>query len=312
MAQVKEVIAREILDSRGNPTVEVDLLMDNGAWGRAAVPSGASTGTFEAVELRDGDESRYLGKGVSQAVENVRSKIAPRIAGIEAGLQEDLDDGLRELDGTPNKAQLGANAILAVSLAYAKASAMAGGVPLYRYIASLTGREGNTLPTPMMNILNGGQHADNGLDIQEFMIMPVGAPNFSVALQTGVEVFHHLKKVLTSQGLSTAVGDEGGFAPQIDSTQQALEVIEQAVGKLVHKLRTMGEREVPSRLVGELVMEELRSLDEVAYVRYASVYRSFQDVTEFQEEIKRLQEISDATASREQMSLLPELPGKKR
>jgi enolase len=238
MAKVKEITAREVLDSRGNPTVEVDLMMDNGAWGRAAVPSGASTGSFEAVELRDGDSKRYLGKGVLKAVGNVQNEIVPRVRGIEDGRQQDLDEGLLELDGTPNKARLGANAILAVSMAYAKASAMVAGVPLYRYIAGLAGREGNLLPTPMMNIVNGGQHADNGLDIQEFMILPVGADCFSVALQMGAEVFHNLKKVLNEKKLSTGVGDEGGFAPQIDSTDQALTLIETGIKNAGYRLGT--------------------------------------------------------------------------
>lgn len=236
MATIKDVKAREVLDSRGNPTVEVDLTMDNGAWGRAAVPSGASTGSFEAVELRDQDKGRYGGKGVLKAVENVEKLIAPRIRGVSDSLQEDLDMGLLELDGTPNKAKLGANAILAVSLAYAKASAVASSVPFYRYIASLAGKKAELLPTPMMNILNGGQHADNPLDIQEFMIMPVGAETFSEGLRMGCEVFHALKKVLSEQGLATAVGDEGGFAPQIESTDQALALIETAVSQVGYSL----------------------------------------------------------------------------
>lgn len=229
MPTIKDVQAREILDSRGNPTVEVDLMMDNGAWGRAAVPSGASTGSHEAVELRDGDPKRYGGKGVLQAVENIKTRIAPRIRGVEDSLQETLDEGLLELDGTPNKSHLGANAILAVSLAYAKASAISSGTSLYRYVAALAGKQGSLLPTPMMNILNGGRHADNALDIQEFMIMPVGAASFSEALRQGAEVFHQLKKVLSGRKLGTSVGDEGGFAPQINATEQALELIEEAV-----------------------------------------------------------------------------------
>lgn len=236
MAKVDEVRAREILDSRGNPTVEVDLTMDNGSCGRAAVPSGASTGSFEAVELRDGDSKRYLGKGVLKATLNVEKEIAPRVQGIEDSRQQDLDLGLMELDGTPNKARLGANAILAVSLAYAKASAMVAGIPLYKYVANLAGRDGKLLPTPMMNIVNGGQHADNGLDIQEFMILPVGADRFSKALQMGAEVFHNLKKVLQQKGMATGVGDEGGFAPQIDSTEQALSLIGQAVQNAGYEL----------------------------------------------------------------------------
>lgn len=236
MPTIKELRAREILDSRGNPTVEVDLMMDNGAWGRAAVPSGASTGSHEAVELRDGDGARYGGKGVRKAVENIQKIILPRIRGVEDSIQETLDEGLLELDGTPNKAHLGANAVLAVSLAYAKASALASGTPFYRYIAALAGKSGSLLPTPMMNILNGGQHADNALDIQEFMILPVGAVSFSEALRQGTEIFHQLKKVLHARKLATAVGDEGGFAPQIESTDQALSLIEEAVSAAGYKL----------------------------------------------------------------------------
>jgi enolase len=229
MPKIKTVKAREILDSRGNPTVEVDLFLDNDVWGRAAVPSGASTGSFEAVELRDGGD-RYVGKGVRKAVENVMNTIAPRITGVADSVQETLDEGLLELDGTATKENLGANALLAVSLAYAKASATAQQIPLYRYIAGLVGKKGNLLPTPMMNIVNGGAHANNGLDIQEFMIMPVGSKSFSEALRAGAEIFQSLKKVLADQGHSTAVGDEGGFAPQIESTEQALQMIERAVG----------------------------------------------------------------------------------
>lgn len=229
MAKIKKLKAREILDSRGHPTVEVDLVMDNGAWGRAAVPAGASTGSFEAVELRDGDPKRYFGRGVQQAVRHISQVIAPRVLGIADGRQEDLDTGLQELDGTPNKSRLGANALLAVSLAYAKASAAVAGQPLYRYIAGLAGKEGTLLPVPMMNIVNGGRHADNHLDIQEFMIVPIGTDRFSEALRMGAEVFHHLKGVLSRQGQVTAVGDEGGFAPQLDSSQEALELIVEAI-----------------------------------------------------------------------------------
>lgn len=236
MAQIKDLRAREILDSRGFPTVEVDLVMDTGAWGRAAVPSGASTGSFEAVELRDADEKRFLGKGVQKAVTNVTQVIAPRIQGVADSRQEDLDEGLLELDGSQNKGNLGANALLAVSLAYAKASAAVQGIPLYRYIAELANKEGRILPTPMINILNGGQHADNALDIQEFMIMPVGGESFAEALRMSCEVFQHLKKVLSEKKLSTSVGDEGGFAPQIASTDEALALLKEATGRAGYEL----------------------------------------------------------------------------
>ncbi|HBQ29339.1 MAG TPA: phosphopyruvate hydratase [Desulfotomaculum sp.] len=219
---ILDVLAREILDSRGNPTVEVDVILEDGSMGRAAVPSGASTGTFEAVELRDEDPKRYLGKGVTKAVNNVIEIIAPEIIGFEAVDQVGLDKQLISLDGTPNKSKLGANAILGVSLAAAKAAAQAVGLPLYRYLGGFNAR---LLPTPMMNILNGGKHADNNVDIQEFMILPIGARNFAQALQMGAEVFHHLKKVLQSKGLSTGAGDEGGFAPALNSTEEAIKVI---------------------------------------------------------------------------------------
>ncbi|SHE28865.1 enolase [Desulfofundulus australicus DSM 11792] len=223
---IVDVYAREILDSRGNPTVEVDVLLEGGALGRAAVPSGASTGAHEAVELRDGDPSRYLGKGVQKAVQNVIEKIAPEIIGFDALEQVMLDKTLIELDGTPNKSRLGANAILGVSLATAKAAAQAVGLPLYQYLGGVNARR---LPVPMMNILNGGKHADNNVDIQEFMIMPVGAPTFAEALRMGAEVFHNLKKVLKKKGLNTAVGDEGGFAPSLDSNEEACAVIIEAI-----------------------------------------------------------------------------------
>ncbi|MCL6636241.1 MAG: phosphopyruvate hydratase [Peptococcaceae bacterium] len=221
-----DIVAREILDSRGNPTVEVDVVLEDGTLGRAAVPSGASTGAFEAVELRDGDSARYLGKGVLKAVENVNNIIAPELMDFDATEQVILDKALIELDGTPNKGKLGANAILGVSLACAKAAAAALGLPLYQYLGGVNGR---LLPTPMMNILNGGKHADNNVDIQEFMIMPVGASSFAEALRMGSEVFHHLKKVLKARGLNTAVGDEGGFAPSLDSNEEALAVIVEAI-----------------------------------------------------------------------------------
>jgi enolase len=226
MTNIIEVFAREILDSRGNPTLEVDVLLGGGAFGRAAVPSGASTGAFEAVELRDDDPGRYLGKGVLQAVRNVNEVIAPALGDMDALEQGAVDRVLLELDGTPNKGNLGANAILGVSMAVSRAAAAAVGLPLYRYLGGANAR---VLPVPMMNILNGGKHADNNVDIQEFMVMPVGAPNFSEALRAGTEVFHHLKKVLQKQGLNTAVGDEGGFAPNLASNEAALEVIMKAI-----------------------------------------------------------------------------------
>lgn len=223
---IMDVLAREILDSRGNPTVEVEVILEDGTIGRAAVPSGASTGAFEAVELRDGDAGRYLGKGVQQAVENVNSVIGPEILGFDATEQVVLDRALIELDGTPNKGKLGANAILGVSLAAARAAAAAVGLPLYQYIGGVYAHQ---LPVPMMNILNGGKHADNNVDIQEFMIMPVGAASFAEALRMGAEVFHTLKKVLHKRGLSTSVGDEGGFAPNLSSNEEALAVIVEAI-----------------------------------------------------------------------------------
>ncbi len=222
---IKKVLARQIIDSRGNPTVEVDVVLDSGIIGRAAVPSGASTGELEALELRDGDKTRYLGKGVLKAVENVNTKIASKINGLEPDFRK-IDKILIELDGTDNKANLGANAILGVSLATAKAAAKAVNLPLYRYLG---GDEAKILPIPLMNILNGGMHADNNLDIQEFMIMPIGAQTFSEALRMACEVFHHLKKLLKSKGLSTSVGDEGGFAPNLDSNDEALELIIEAI-----------------------------------------------------------------------------------
>ncbi|MCR3921812.1 MAG: phosphopyruvate hydratase [Firmicutes bacterium] len=226
MTHIIETYAREILDSRGNPTLEVDVLLASGAFGRAAVPSGASTGAFEAVELRDDDKHRYLGKGVLQAIQNVNDIIAPALGEMDALEQAKIDQTLIELDGTPNKGKLGANAILGVSMAVAKAAANAVGLPLYRYLG---GVNANLLPVPMMNILNGGKHADNNVDIQEFMVMPVGAPNFKEALRMGTEIFHHLKKVLQKEGLNTSVGDEGGFAPNLSSNEAALEEIVKAI-----------------------------------------------------------------------------------
>lgn len=232
MAMITEVYAREILDSRGNPTVEVEVCLEDGSMGRAAVPSGASTGVHEAVELRDGDPSRYLGKGVTQAVNNVNDVIAEAIIGLEATRQTEIDELLIRLDGTPNKGKLGANAILGVSMAVAKAAAESVGLPLYLYLGGVAAKE---LPVPMMNILNGGQHADNNVDIQEFMIMPVGAKSFSECLRMNAEIYHNLKSLLKSKGLSTALGDEGGFAPNLNSNAEAIDVILEAVVKAGYK-----------------------------------------------------------------------------
>ncbi len=228
MSLIESIHARQILDSRGNPTVEVDVVTESGAVGRAAVPSGASTGTHEAVELRDGDKKVYVGKGVLKAVENVNAKIAAEIVGFDVFDQNLIDKIMLELDGTPNKGKLGANAILGTSLAVAKAAAIEAGLPLYRYIG---GVNANTLPVPMMNILNGGSHADNSIDFQEFMVMPVNADTFSESLRMGTEIFHTLKKVLHDAGLSTNVGDEGGFAPNIKSNEEAIEMVLKAIEK---------------------------------------------------------------------------------
>ncbi|MCI0706548.1 MAG: enolase, partial [Ignavibacteriae bacterium] len=229
---ITDVWAREILDSRGNPTVEVDVELEDGTVARAAVPSGASTGENEAVELRDGDKSRYLGKGVLKAVENVNNVIADEVTGFDATDQIGIDKMMIQLDGTPTKSKLGANAILGVSLAVAKAAAQSLGVPLYRHIGGTNAR---ILPVPMMNILNGGKHADNNVDPQEFMIMPIDAPSFSEALRMGAEIFHSLKSVLHKKGYNTAVGDEGGFAPSLKSNVEAVEVILEAIEKANYK-----------------------------------------------------------------------------
>ena len=226
MSYIIEVHARQILDSRGNPTVEVDVLTDEGAMGRAAVPSGASTGIHEAVELRDNDKKKYVGKGVMKAVKNVNDHIAKAVEGFDVSAQAAIDQIMIELDGTPNKGKLGANAILAVSMAVAKAAAEEANLPLYRYIG---GTNAKTLPIPMMNIVNGGAHADNKIDFQEFMVMPIGAPSFSEGLRWGVEIFHHLKSVLKKKGFSTNVGDEGGFAPNIQSNEEAIETVLEAI-----------------------------------------------------------------------------------
>jgi enolase len=232
-AKIAELKAREVLDSRGNPTIEVEVVLERGVRGRAAVPSGASTGAFEAVELRDGDKRRYLGKGVLKAIKNVEEIIASELVGLDASKQEEIDQLLIELDGTKNKGNLGANAILGVSLAVAKAASLAYQMPLYRYLG---GSHASLLPVPFMNIVNGGKHADNNLDIQEFMIVPMGLGKFSEALRVGVEVYHNLKNVLKSQDLSVSVGDEGGFAPSLHSNRQALDIISKAVEKAGFKL----------------------------------------------------------------------------
>ncbi len=232
MTTITDIFAREILDSRGNPTVEVDVVLQDGTLGRAAVPSGASTGIYEAVELRDGDADRYLGKGVLQAVENVNTVIAPEIVGMDALDQVGIDRAMLEIDGTMNKEKLGANAILGVSMAVAKAAAGSLAMPLYQYLGGFNAKE---LPVPMMNILNGGQHADNNVDIQEFMIMPVGAESFAGALRMNAEIYHSLKKVLKNRGLSTSIGDEGGFAPNLASNEEAFQVIIEAIRKAGYK-----------------------------------------------------------------------------
>ncbi len=226
MSAIVDIVGREILDSRGNPTVECDVLLESGTMGRAAVPSGASTGSREAIELRDGDKSRYLGKGVLKAVEHVNTEISESVLGLDASEQAFLDKTLIDLDGTDNKSRLGANAMLAVSMAVARAAAEESGLPLYRYFGGMGGMQ---LPVPMMNVINGGAHANNSLDLQEFMIIPVGAPSFRESLRYGAEVFHALKKILHDQGISTAVGDEGGFAPSVASHEAAIQMIIQAI-----------------------------------------------------------------------------------
>ncbi len=232
MPFITDIYAREVLDSRGNPTVEVEVYTESGAFGRAIVPSGASTGEHEAVELRDGDKSRYLGKGVLKAVDNVNEVIAPELIGYDVTNQVGIDQAMIELDGTPNKSKLGANAILGVSMAVARAAADFLGVELYTYLGGFNARQ---LPVPMMNIINGGSHADNNVDFQEFMILPVGAPSFKEAIRMGAEVFHNLKKVLQAKGYNTGVGDEGGFAPNLGSNEEALQVIMEAIEKAGYK-----------------------------------------------------------------------------
>ena len=232
MSKIKKIKAREILDSRGNPTVEVDVILDNGIFGRASVPSGASTGSKEAVELRDGEEGRYHGKGVLKAVANVNKIIAPRLKGMAPHKQDEIDRLMLSLDGTENKSKLGANAILGVSIAVAKAAAFDKGVPVYRYIG---GKDAQRLPIPFFNVLNGGKHADNNVDIQEFMVAPIGAPSFREALRMAAETYQILKSVLKSKGLSTAVGDEGGFAPNLSSNEEAIQMIVSAIEKSGYK-----------------------------------------------------------------------------
>ena len=228
MSAIVDIVGREILDSRGNPTVECDVLLESGVMGRAAVPSGASTGSREAIELRDGDKARYLGKGVLKAVEHINTEISEAVLGLDASEQAFLDKTLIDLDGTENKSRLGANAMLAVSMAVARAAAEESGLPLYRYFG---GMNGNQLPVPMMNVINGGAHANNNLDLQEFMILPIGAPSFREAVRYGAEVFHALKKIINDKGMSTAVGDEGGFAPSVQNHEAAIQLILEAIDK---------------------------------------------------------------------------------
>ncbi|MDP3323344.1 MAG: phosphopyruvate hydratase, partial [Hydrogenophaga sp.] len=228
MSAIVDIVGREVLDSRGNPTVECDVLLESGVMGRAAVPSGASTGSREAIELRDGDKSRYLGKGVLKAVEHINTEISEAVLGLDASEQAFLDKTLIDLDGTDNKGRLGANALLAVSMAVARAAAEEAGLPLYRYFGGMSAVQ---MPVPMMNVINGGEHANNNLDIQEFMIIPVGAPSFREALRYGAEVFHALKKILQDRGISTAVGDEGGFAPSVENHEAAIQMILEAIDK---------------------------------------------------------------------------------
>jgi len=272
MSAIEEVVAREILDSRGNPTVEVEVYLESGAVGRAAVPSGASTGEHEAIELRDGDAERYHGKGVLKAVANVQEIIRPELLELDALDQAHIDAVLLDIDGTHNKEKLGANAILGVSLAVAKAASAFLDLPLYQYIGGVAAR---TLPVPMMNILNGGKHADNNVDIQEFMIMPTGAPDFASGLRWGVEVFHSLRKVLSERGLSTAVGDEGGFAPNLGSNEEALQVILQAIeragyrpGEDLHLAMDAAASEFHANGIYTLAGEGNRQLDAAGLVDY--------------------------------------------
>ncbi len=272
MDEIVDIYAREILDSRGNPTIEVDVLLESGVLGRAAVPSGASTGEREALELRDGDKSRYLGKGVLQAVANVNEKICDALVGWEASDQAGIDAKLLELDGTETKSNLGANALLGVSLACARAAAEEAGLPFYQYIGGANAKE---LPVPMMNIINGGAHADNNVDIQEFMIMPVGAPSFKEALRMGAETFHALKKVLKDKGYNTAVGDEGGFAPNLSSNEEALQVIMAAIEAAGYKA---GEDIV---LALDVAASEIYADGKYNFANEANAIKSAQETVDF-------------------------------
>jgi enolase len=271
MTNISKVIGREILDSRGNPTVEADVLLESGAMGRAAVPSGASTGEREAIELRDGDNSRYLGKGVTKAVSHINNELADVVIGRDCNDQRGLDQAMIELDGSENKSNLGANALLAVSLANAQAGASEAGQPLYRFLG---GENANLLPVPMMNIINGGAHADNSVDMQEFMILPVGAPSFSEALRYGTEIFHSLKSVLGAKGMNTAVGDEGGFAPDLSSNEEAIEVILTAIDKAGYRAGTdicLGLDVASSEFYDSgkyILASENRSFDAVGFADY--------------------------------------------
>ncbi|TZE81229.1 phosphopyruvate hydratase [Calorimonas adulescens] len=276
MSTIMDVHAREILDSRGNPTVEVEVLLEDGVIGRASVPSGASTGTFEAVELRDGDKKRYNGKGVLKAVDNVNEIIAPELVGLDVTQQVYIDKLLRDLDGTPNKGKLGANAILGVSLACARAAANELDIPLYRYLGGVNAK---ILPVPMMNILNGGKHADNNVDIQEFMIMPVGAKSFAEALRMGAEVFHSLKSVLGSMRLSTSVGDEGGFAPNLTSNEEALKVIVEAIEKADYKPG------VDVALAVDVAASELYKEDGKYHFEGEGLVRSAEELVQYYEDL---------------------------
>jgi enolase len=275
MTTITRVTGREILDSRGNPTVEAEVSLANGMTGRAAVPSGASTGEREAIELRDGDKARYLGKGVSKAVSHVNNELAQLVIGRDCNDQSGLDQAMIGLDGTENKSRLGANALLAVSLASAQAAALAAGQPLFRYLG---GDDANLLPVPMMNIINGGAHADNSVDMQEFMILPVGAPSFSEALRYGVEVFHALKSVLSARGMNTAVGDEGGFAPDLSSNEEAIEIILTAIDKAGYRAGTdicLGLDVASSEFyeAGKYVLaSENRSFDAAGFADYLSAW----------------------------------------
>ncbi|QEK11860.1 phosphopyruvate hydratase [Crassaminicella thermophila] len=274
---IVDVYAREVLDSRGNPTVEVEVYLEDGSMGRAIVPSGASTGAFEAVELRDGDKDRYLGKGVLKAVDNVNEVIADEIIGMDALDQIGIDMTMIELDGTENKGKLGANAILGVSMAVAKAAAASLGMPLFQYLGGVNAK---TLPVPMMNILNGGEHADNNVDIQEFMVMPVGAKSFREALRMGAEIFHNLKKVLKDKGLNTAVGDEGGFAPNLTSNEEALEVIIEAIKNAGY---TPGE---DVKLALDVAATELYDKEEKKYnLSGEGVVKTSEQMVDFYEEL---------------------------